>query len=155
METHTKIFVRMKNYRRCSYSFFTIGYFCSHVGVGVSDTLADRSGQQYFCIVIVIGYSRSCDTINIGKFGSYGVRAFVTSAGWFSFCAPSMRSTSVTSSTSTKHLKSSLRQQMCWLDFRLQMFGFLTADSCDENALWQVRTRRDFNHRLVNSQFDW
>ena len=23
-----------------------IGYFCSHVGVGVSDTLADRSGQQ-------------------------------------------------------------------------------------------------------------
>jgi len=35
------------------------------------------------------------------------------------------------------------------------MFGFLTADSRDENALWQVRTRRDFNHRLVNSQFDW
>ena len=90
METHTKIFVRMKNYRRCSYSFFAIGYFrsfavpaidigyfCSHVGVGVSDTLADQSGQQYFCIVIVIGYSRSCDTIDIGKFGSYGVRAFV------------------------------------------------------------------------------
>ena len=90
METHTKIFVRMKNYRRCSYSFFAfgyfrsfavpaidIGYFCSHVDVGVSDTLADRSGQQYFCIVIIIGYSRSCDTIDIGKFGSYGVRAFV------------------------------------------------------------------------------
>ena len=90
METHTKIFVRMKNYRRCSYSFFAIGYFhsfavpaidigyfCSHVGVGVSDTLADRSGQQYFCIVIVIGYSRSCDTIDIGEFGSYGVRAFI------------------------------------------------------------------------------
>ena len=54
-----------------------IGYCCPHVGVGVSDTLADRSGQQYFCIVIVIGYSRSCDTIDIGKFGSYGVRAFV------------------------------------------------------------------------------
>ena len=78
----------MKNYRRCSYSFFAIGYFrsfavpaidigyfCSHVGVGVSDTLADRSGQQYFCIVI--GYSRSCDTIDIDEFGSYGVRAFV------------------------------------------------------------------------------
>ena len=77
METHTKIFVRMKNYCRCSYSFFDIGYFCSHVGVGVSDTLADRSGQQYFCIVIIIGYSRSCDTIDIGEFGSYGVRAFV------------------------------------------------------------------------------
>jgi len=73
-----------------SYSFFAIGYFrsfavpaiyvgyfCSHVGVGVSDTLADRSDQQYFCIVIVIGYSRSCDTIDIGEFGSYGVRAFV------------------------------------------------------------------------------
>ena len=38
---------------------------------------------------------------------------------------------------------------------RLQMFGFPMADSCDENALWQVRTRRDFNHWLVNSQFDW
>ena len=75
----------MKNYRRCSYSFFAIGYFrsfavpaidigylCSHVGVGVSDTLADRSGQQYFYIVIVIGYSRSCDTIDIGGFSSYG-----------------------------------------------------------------------------------
>ena len=90
METHTKIFVRMKNYRRCSYSFFSIGYFCSftvptidigyfysHVGVGVSDTIADRSSQQYFCIIIVIGYSHSCDTIDIDKFGSYGVRAFV------------------------------------------------------------------------------
>ena len=90
METHTKLFVRMKKYHRCSYGFFAIGYFCSfavpaidigyfcsHVGVGVSDTLADRSGQQYFCIVIVIGYSRSCDTIDIGEFGSYGVRAFV------------------------------------------------------------------------------
>ena len=90
METHTRIFVRMKNYRRCSYSFFAIGYFrsfavlaidigyfCSHVGMGVSDTLADRSSQQYFCIVIVIDYSRSCDTIDIGEFGSYGVRAFV------------------------------------------------------------------------------
>ena len=75
----------MKNYRRCSYSFFAIGYFhsfavpaidigyfCSHVGVGVFDTLADRSGQQYFCIVIVIGYSRSCDTIDIGGFSPYG-----------------------------------------------------------------------------------
>ena len=90
METLTKNFVWMKNYRRCSDSFFAIGYFrsfavpainidyfCSHVGVGVSDTLADRSGQQYFCIVIIIGYSRSCDTIDIGEFGSYGVRAFV------------------------------------------------------------------------------
>ena len=90
METHTKIFVQMKNYRRCSYNIFAIGYFrsfavlaidigyfCSHVGVGVSDTLADRSGQQYFCIVIVIGYSHSCDTIDIGEFGSYGVRAFI------------------------------------------------------------------------------
>ena len=82
----------MKNYHRCSYSFFAIGYFrsfavpaidigyfCSHVGVGVSDTLADRSSQQYFCIVIVIviGYSRSRDTIDIGEFSSYGVRAFV------------------------------------------------------------------------------
>ena len=75
METHTKIFVRMKNYRRCSYNFIDIGYFCSHVGVGVSDTLADQSGQRYFCIVI--GYSRSCDTIDIGEFGSYGVRAFI------------------------------------------------------------------------------
>ena len=59
METYTKIFVRMKNYRRCSYSLFAIGYFrsfavpaidigyfCSHVGVGVSDTLADRSGHS-------------------------------------------------------------------------------------------------------------
>ena len=57
METYTKIFDRMKNYRRCSYSFFAIGYFCSfavpaidigyfcpHVGVGVSDALADQSG---------------------------------------------------------------------------------------------------------------
>ena len=103
METHTKLFVRMKKYHRCSYGFFAIGYFrsfavpaidigyfrsfavpaidigyfCSHVGVGVSDTLADRSGQQYFCIIIVIGYSRSCDTIDIGEFGSYMVRAFV------------------------------------------------------------------------------
>ena len=94
METHTKIFVRMKNYRRRSYIFFAIGYFrsfavpaieigyfCSHVGVGVFDTLANRSSQQYFCIIIVIGYSRSCDTIDIGEFGSYGARAFVTSAG--------------------------------------------------------------------------
>ena len=47
------------------------------MGVGVSDTLADRSGQQYFCIVVIIGYSRSCDTIDIGEFGSYGVRAFI------------------------------------------------------------------------------
>ena len=90
METHTKLFVRMKKYHRCSYGFFAIGYFrsfavsaidigyfCSHVGVGVSDTLADRSGQQYFCIIIVIGYSRSRNTIDIGEFGSYGVRAFV------------------------------------------------------------------------------
>ena len=90
METHTKIFVWMKNYCRCSYSFFAIGYFrsftvptidigyfYSHVGVGVSNTLANRSSQQYFCIIIVICYSRSCDTIDIGKFGSYGVRAFV------------------------------------------------------------------------------
>ena len=53
METHTKIFVRMKNYRRCSYSFFAIGYFRS------------------FPVL----------TIDIGEFGSYGVRAFVTSAG--------------------------------------------------------------------------
>ena len=45
--------------------------------MGVSDTLADQSGQQYFCIVIIIGYSFSCDTIDIGEFGSYGVRAFV------------------------------------------------------------------------------
>ena len=94
METHTKIFVWMKNYRRCSYNFFAIGYFrsfavpaidigyfCFHVGMGVSDTLADRSGQQYFCIIIVIGYSRSCDTIDIGEFGSYGVRAFVAYGG--------------------------------------------------------------------------
>jgi len=100
METHTKIFVRMKNYRRCSYSFFAIGYFrsfavpaidigyfCSHVGVGVSDTLADRSGQQYFCIIIVIGYSRSCDTIDIGEFGSYGVRTFVA-YGWVRLARP-------------------------------------------------------------------
>ena len=78
METHTKLFVRMKKYHWCSYGYFCsfavpaidIGYFCSHVGVGVSDTLADRSGQQYFCIVIVIGYSRSCDTIDIGGFSS-------------------------------------------------------------------------------------
>ena len=41
------------------------------------DTLADPSGQQYFCIVIVIGYSCPCDTIDIGECGSYEVRAFV------------------------------------------------------------------------------
>lgn len=38
---------------------------------------------------------------------------------------------------------------------RLQMFGFPMADSCDENALWQVWIRRDVNHRLINSRFDW
>ena len=144
----------MKNYRWCSYSFFAIGYFrsfavlaidigyfCSHVGVGVSDTLADRSDQQYFCIVIVIGYSRSCDTIDIGGFSSYGqgIRRLWTGpprptpadgvrlaqppriegqgichiSRLIQLLCSSMRSTSVTSSTSTKYLKSSLRQQMC------------------------------------------
>jgi len=38
---------------------------------------------------------------------------------------------------------------------RLWLFGFPTVESCDENALWQVRTWRDFNHRLINSRFDW
>ena len=31
----------------------------------------------------------------------------------------------------------------------------MTADNCEENALWQVWTRRDFNHRLINSRFNW
>ena len=52
------------------------GYFCSHVGVGVSATSAGRSAQQYLCVAIVIGYSRSDPAINIGEFGSYsqGIR---------------------------------------------------------------------------------
>ena len=68
---------------------------------------------------------------------------FHTLAGRFSHRAPSVRM---------------YRFHYIYVSFvycRQQMFGFPMADSCDENALWQVRTRRDFNHRLVNSQFDW
>ena len=69
--------------------------------------------------------------------------AFHTLAGRFSHRAPSVRM---------------YRFHYIYVSFvycRLQMFGFPMADSCDENALWQVRTRRDVNHRLINSRFDW
>ena len=68
---------------------------------------------------------------------------FHTLAGRFSHRAPSVRM---------------YRFHYIYVSFvycRLQMFGFPMADSCDENALWQVRTRRDVNHRLINSRFDW
>ena len=46
------------------------------MGVGVSATSAGRSAQQYLCVAIVIGYSRSDPAIDIGEFGSYsqGIR---------------------------------------------------------------------------------
>ena len=39
--------------------------------MGVSATSAGRSAQQYLCVAIVIGYSRSDPAIDIVEFGSY------------------------------------------------------------------------------------